>query len=362
MSETRESSASSPARAPLFGQTADQLRALAIESGLKPFAARQIAEWLYHRHAESLAAMTNLPATARARLAERWIIGRSAPVRMQESSDGTRKYLYAAAHPGRFVETAWIPDRDRATLCVSTQVGCKMGCAFCMTAQQGFQGQLSAGEILNQYASLPERDAVTNIVYMGMGEPLDNLESVLASIEILTSDWGYAMSPRRITVSTVGLIPAMKEFLARCRCHLAVSLHSPFDDERRQWMPIQNVYPISRVLEELRRHPLERQRRISFEYICFDGINDTPRHVKEMARAMNGLRARVNLMRFHPVPGIPLMGSSEERLHAFQQGLQQKGIVATIRRSRGLDIAAACGLLSTREQIRAFPPAAGWRA
>ena len=352
-----------PAPRALFGQTLGQLRDLAAEEGLRPFAARQIAEWLYHRLAPSIAAMTNLPAAARARLSARWTVGRSDPVRGVASADGTRKYLFAAGGAGRHVETAWIPEPDRSTLCVSTQIGCKMGCAFCATARQGFQGQLSAGEILNQYASLPERARVTNLVYMGMGEPLDNLEAVLTSLEILTSDWGFGMSPRRITVSTVGLIPAMREYLARSRCHLALSLHSPFDEERRQWMPVQKAYPVSAVLEELRRYPLERQRRIMIEYICFDGVNDTPRHVREMARALNGIRARVNLMRFHPVPGLPLRGSGEDRLRAFQEGLRGKGIIATIRRSRGLDIAAACGLLSTLEPERVGPapgePAAG---
>ena len=335
----------------LFGMTLAKLKTVAAEAGLKPFAARQMADWLYAKAVDSIGGMTNLSTAARAALEARYDLGVAAPTQVQISTDETRKYLFPAS-PGRFVEAAWIPDRERATLCVSTQVGCKMGCLFCATGRQGFQGQLTAGEILNQFRSLPERDTVTNVVYMGMGEPLDNLENVLESLEIFTSDWGYAWSPRRITVSTIGLVPAMRAYLERCKCHLAVSLHSPFDDERRQLMPIQQVYSISEVLAELKKHNWEGQRRVSFEYICFEGINDTARHVNGLARALNGLRCRINLMRFHSVPGIPLKGSSEERILAFQQGLEQKGIITTIRRSRGLDIAAACGLLSTRALMK----------
>lgn len=333
---------------PLFGESLDGLRRIAAEAGLRPFAGKQMADWLYRKGADSIAAMSNLPAAARAALEARYEIGRRPPLRAETSADGTKKYLYPTA-AGDGVETAWIPDRERATLCVSTQAGCRMGCRFCMTARQGFQGHLTAGEIVNQYASLPERETVTNLVYMGMGEPLDNLEPVLASLEILTADWGYAMSPRRITVSTVGVLPALGEFLRRSRCHLAVSVHTPFDEEREQWMPIQRTFPLSEVLAELRRHPMERQRRIFFEYLCFDGLNDTPRHAKGLARALTGLRGvRVNLMRYHPTPGLDVRGSGEERLAAFQQALRDKGILAIVRRSRGLDISAACGLLSTR--------------
>jgi 23S rRNA (adenine2503-C2)-methyltransferase len=332
----------------LFGRTLPELDEVAAACGLPAFAARQMADWLYKKDVTSIEAMTNLPLRARNELAERYSAGLAAPVQVQVSTDGTRKYLYSALR-GRFVETAWIPDdEERGTLCVSTQVGCKMGCLFCMTGRQGFQGQLDAGQILNQFRSLPERDQVRNLVYMGMGEPLDNLPAVLASLEILTAAWGFAMSPRRITVSTIGLVPALEEYLVRSHCHLAVSLHSPFDEERRKLMPIQNVYPIAEVLSVLRAHPLEPQRRLSFEYILFRDFNDTPRHVKELARLLNGLRCRINLMRFHPLPGTPLEGSSEAAIAAFQRGLEDKGFITTVRRSRGLDIAAACGLLSTR--------------
>ncbi|MBU4460401.1 MAG: 23S rRNA (adenine(2503)-C(2))-methyltransferase RlmN [Verrucomicrobia bacterium] len=331
----------------LLGMTLDGLREAAAAAGLPAYGAKQVADWLYRKHAPDIAAMTNLSAKARAALAERYEVGAVPPSRVQESADGTKKYLYPT-RPGRFVETAWIPEPDRSTLCVSTQVGCKMGCLFCMTAKQGFQGHLTAGEIFNQYGSLPERDRVTNLVYMGMGEPMDNLDAVLASLAILTSPWGCAMSPRRITVSTIGLVPAVRRFLAESQCHLAVSLHSPFEEERRRLMPIEHVHPLPELIAALRAHDFGLQRRLSFEYILFKDLNDTPRHVRELARLLNGLRCRINLMRFHPIPGVPLEGSGEAAVAAFQEGLNAKGILATVRRSRGLDIAAACGLLSTR--------------
>ncbi|HRZ50171.1 MAG TPA: 23S rRNA (adenine(2503)-C(2))-methyltransferase RlmN, partial [Bacteroidales bacterium] len=225
--------------------------------------------------------------------------------------------------------------------------GCKMGCLFCMTGKQGFQGNLTAGEIVNQLCSIPEWHQVTNIVYMGMGEPFDNLEQVLKSLEILTAPWGMAMSPRRITVSTIGIIPGMREFLEKSQCHLAVSLHTPFDAERRNLMPVQNVYPVQEVVDEIRRHDFSGQRRVSFEYIMFDGLNDTPDHVKELARMLHGLPCRVNLIRFHPIPGTPLTGTPDQRITEFRDALTAKGVFTTIRASRGLDIQAACGLLST---------------
>ena len=280
-------------------------------------------------------------------LSAKYTVGLSKPERVSESADGTKKYLFPVAN-NRFVEAAYIPDDDRATLCVSSQSGCKMGCLFCMTAKQGFQGNLSAGEILNQLRSIPEFKNVTNIVYMGMGEPLDNLENVLKSLEILTSKWGMGWSTKRITVSTIGLIPAMKQFLEKSNCHLAISLHTPFDDERRMLMPIQNVYPIADVVDELKKYRFSDHHRVSFEYIMFDGLNDTPRHVKELVKLLNGINCRINLIRFHPIPDSPLRTSPDERIIQFRDSLTAKGIFTTIRASRGQDIQAACGLLSTK--------------
>lgn len=339
----------------LFGMTASEIGHIVQQLGLPGFAAAQITDWLYKKHVNSFGQMTNLSKHARELLAEHYVIGKSAPTTVQVSSDGTKKYLYRSSN-NRFVEAAYIPDDDRATLCVSSQVGCKMGCLFCMTGKQGFQAHLSAGEILNQISSLPEREKLTNIVYMGMGEPLDNLEAVMRSLEILTAEWGFAMSPRRITVSTIGIIPAMKHFIERSDCHLAISLHSPFHDERRKLMPIENVYRVDEVIKVLRGFDFGRQRRISFEYIMFKGLNDTLFHVKGLSKLLNGLRCRINLIRFHPIPDTPLESSTEETIQQFRQALLDKGIRTTLRASRGQDILAACGLLSTKELVKMQAP------
>jgi 23S rRNA (adenine2503-C2)-methyltransferase len=335
----------------IFGRTPKQLADIAAAVDLPRYAGAQLCSWLYARDAASFDVMTNIPRAGRSALAARYVIHRRPPVKVSESVDGTRKYLFRTSGGG-YVEAAWIPDRSRSTLCLSVQVGCKMGCLFCMTGKQGFQGHLSSGEILDQYCSLPERDRVTNIVYMGMGEPLDNLENVLDSLDVLCSDRGFGLSPTRITVSTVGLVPAIRAFLERSRCHLAVSLHSPFEEERRRLMPIENVYPLREVLAELRARRLGGQRRVSFEYILFDGLNDTPRHARELARILDGIPCRVNLIPFHPIPGTPLAPSPRSAMEAFEAALRGKGIRATIRRSRGQDIEAACGLLSTRELVK----------
>ncbi len=339
----------------LFGKTLPELQEITTELGLPTFTAKQIADWLYKKQVDSIDEMTNLSKVARQKLSERFEMGITAPNSEQASKDGTKKYLFPAGCK-RFIESAYIPDRERATLCVSSQVGCKMGCLFCLTGKQGFQSQLDAGQIVNQIRSLPERDKLTNIVYMGMGEPFDNLDNVMKSLEILTADWGYAMSPRRITVSTIGIVPAMRHFIENSQCHLAVSLHSPFHEERLKLMPVENVYPATEVLDLLRSFDFGRQRRISFEYIMFRDINDTQRHVNELARMLNGLRCRMNLIRFHPIPDTPLQCSTEETIAAFRDGLMRKGIRTTIRASRGQDIFAACGMLSTKALVKEQAP------
>ena len=335
----------------LFGFTPNKLSEAVSSLGLPAFTANQLADWLYKKRATSFAAMTNLSKQSREKLESKYFLDLTAPSKVQVSVDGTKKYLYPT-QTEKFIESAYIPDADRATLCVSTQIGCKMGCLFCMTGKQGFQGNLSAGDILNQVQSLPEFEKLTNIVYMGMGEPLDNVEAVLDSIEIMTSEKGYAWSPKRITVSTIGIIPAMITFLENSQAHLAVSLHSPFDDERREIMPIQSVYPITEVIREIRRWNLGRQRRISFEYIMFKGVNDTPRHAAELVRLLNGIKCRINLIRFHPIPDTPLEGTSYDNIVTFQNLLKAKGLTVTIRASRGEDIFAACGMLSTKELVK----------
>jgi len=332
----------------LFGKTLSELTALVADLGMPKYTARQIAEWMYIKNVDSFDEMSNLSKQNRQMLIDKYNIGLAKPTKVQISSDGTKKYLFSTSG-GAFVEAAYIPESKRNTLCISSQVGCKMGCLFCMTGKQGFQGNLSAGEIINQIRSLPERDQLTNIVFMGMGEPLDNTEEVLKSLEILTAEWGLGMSTKRITVSTIGIIPAMKSFIEQSPCHLAISLHTPFDDERSKLMPIEHVYPLKEIIKVLKSYEFGRQRRVSFEYIMFAGLNDTKRHVNELVRILHGLKSRINLIRFHPIPDTPLKGSDDQTITEFKDALNAKGINTTIRASRGEDILAACGLLSTKE-------------
>jgi 23S rRNA (adenine2503-C2)-methyltransferase len=333
-------------RKPLLGLTLTELQALAVENQLPSFAGKQIAHWLYVEHAVHLDQMTNLSRSKRALLSDQYVTGRSEPVEVAVSEDGTRKYLFKSLS-GHYIESVFIPEEDRATLCVSSQVGCKMNCRFCQTGKQGFSEQLIAADILNQILSLPERNQLTNLVFMGMGEPFDNTDEVLKALEILTAAYGYAWSPRRITVSTIGLIPGMIRFLEQSQCHLAVSLHSPFASERQSLMPMEKVYPIEQVLEVIKRYDFKHQRRVSFEYIVFDHVNDSIRHARELVRLLRNIPCRVNLIRYHAIPGVDLKGASEEKMIFLRDYLTDNGIRCTIRRSRGEDILAACGLLST---------------
>ncbi|BBL03893.1 putative dual-specificity RNA methyltransferase RlmN [Alistipes communis] len=331
----------------LYGKDMTELRRLCEELSLPRFAAGQIARWLYRRHTTDAAAMTDLPAAARVRLAERCDTGLSAPVGVSTSSDGTKKYLFRTVQ-GHFIESAYIPDGDRATLCVSSQAGCRMGCRFCATGRQGLQHSLTAAEILNQIESLPERDRLTNIVFMGMGEPLDNPDAVLRAIEVLTAEWGFGWSPTRITLSTAGVTPQLRRLLDTTRVHLAVSLHNPFAEERAAIMPIERAYPIRELVDVLRDYDFTGQRRVSFEYILMQGLNDSPRHLRELCRLLNGLRCRINLIRFHRIPDSPYFSPDRAAMERFRDTLTARGITTTIRASRGEDIQAACGLLSTR--------------
>jgi 23S rRNA (adenine2503-C2)-methyltransferase len=333
----------------LFGYTLNELIAVTRRLGMPGFSARQIADWLYKKEIKSIEEMTNLAKRMRELLSEEYDIGLADPVNSAESSDGTKKYLFKVLG-NKYIETAFIPDRERATVCLSSQSGCRMGCIFCMTGKQGFQGNLSSNEILNQFRSLPEFRKLTNIVYMGMGEPLDNTLEVMKSLEILTSEWGYGWSPSRITVSTVGLNKSIKEFLDNTRCRLAVSLHSPFDDERRNLMPIQKTNKLKDILDIIRNSDFNNQRRVSFEYILFRDLNDSPRHVKELSRILQGIKCRINIIRFHQIPGTSMESPEMKETIRFRDALNEKGIVATIRASRGQDIQAACGLLSTKQQ------------
>ncbi len=331
---------------PLYGKSLSDLRDVCTLLELPKFASKQIANWLYSKHVLSIDEMTNLSAKSRNLLKERYCIGRIAPAHTSASKDGTKKYLFKT-HAGLAIESAYIPAEDRATLCVSSQVGCRMGCKFCATGRQGLQASLSTNEILNQVASLPEFDSLTNLVFMGMGEPLDNIDNVLRAIEILTAEWGYGWSPYRITLSTAGVTRELRRFLDSTSVHLAISLHNPYSDERAEIMPIEKAYPIAEIIELLREYDFSHQRRVSFEYILMSGLNNSPHHIREICRLLNGLKCRLNIIKFHKIPNSPYFSPADEKIIRFRDTLTAKGIHTTIRQSRGEDIEAACGLLST---------------
>lgn len=333
---------------PLIGMTLPQLREVAAACGLPGFAAKQIADWIYVKRVDTIDAMTNISLKGREKLSEGYKIGRFAPKAEARSVDGTVKYLFDGKG-GRDIEAVYIPDRDRATLCVSSQAGCRMGCRFCMTGRQGFHGNLTSADIINQILSIPESESLTNIVFMGMGEPMDNLEAVLPALEILTAPWGLAWSPKRITVSTIGKINELKTLLDTTKVHIAISVHSPLTEQRASLMPVERAYPLKEVLELLRGYDFSHQRRLSLEYIMWGGLNDNLRYAQSLARLLKGLECRVNLIRFHAIPDSDLHTSDEGTMTAFRDRLNELGITATIRTSRGEDIAAACGMLAGKQ-------------
>lgn len=330
----------------LVGMTLAQLQQVAVENGMPLFTAKQMADWLYVKQVRSIDEMTNLSLKARTRLAQNYQVGLAEPSHKAASQDGTVKYLFPVRN-GHYVEAVYIPDGDRATLCISSQVGCKMGCVFCMTGRQHYTASLTAGEILNQILSLPGKENLTNVVFMGMGEPLDNLENVLAVQEILTAPWGFGWSPKRITISTVGLRRELKRLIESCECHIAVSLHAPTPQKRLELIPAEKAFSMSEMLEVLRRYDFSHQRRLSFEYTMFQGVNDSIDDARQLVKTLNGLSCRVNLIRFHAIPDSPLRPVAEESMIEFRDWLTAHGVFATIRASRGEDIWAACGMLST---------------
>ena len=347
---------------PLIGHTEDELKAIAKELGMPAFTGGQIARWLYVSHVDDIADMTNLSKQNREKLAALYCIGAEPPVDCQRSKDGTVKYLFPTEN-GKTVETVFIPDGDRATLCVSCQVGCKMNCLFCQTGKQGFEGQLTVRDIINQIYALPERERLTNIVFMGQGEPMDNLDNVLRATEILTAPYAYAWSPKRITVSSVGIRGKLKRFLDESDCHVAISLHTPLPGQRERLMPAEKGMGIREIVSLLQEYfPADRhathdgqegtshQRRLTFEYTVLGGTNDTPTHLKEIVKLLRPLDCRVNLIRFHQIPDVPLKGADEKQMEHICDYLNRNGITTTIRASRGQDIYAACGLLNTKHK------------
>ncbi|MBR5804191.1 MAG: 23S rRNA (adenine(2503)-C(2))-methyltransferase RlmN [Bacteroidaceae bacterium] len=334
-------------KTPLLGLTIEELKQVASTVGLPSFAAKQIAGWLYDKRVTSIDEMTNLSLRGREELSRHYCVGREEPIEAMRSVDGTVKYLFPVGTGA--VEAVYIPaeDGDRATLCVSSQVGCKMNCLFCMTGKQGFTAHLTPAQILNQVLSIPESDTLTNVVLMGMGEPFDNIDNVLRALELMTAPYGLAWSPKRITVSTVGVKRGLQRFLDESQCHLAISLHNPFPKERLELMPAEKGCSITDMLEMLRQYDFTHQRRLSFEYIVFRGVNDSEAHARELVRLLKGMECRINLIRFHAIPNVPLEGVDMEHMIALRDYLTQHGVFTTIRASRGEDIFAACGMLST---------------
>ena len=351
----------------LLGKTPEELKTIVAEAGLPGYTASQIARWMYVRKVRSIDMMTDISKAGRERLSSEYEVGVTEYSSLQTPSDGTRKDLFPVLCTGKSalaqaddckvpedfmepgaVEAVMIPDEDRATLCVSSQSGCRMGCRFCMTGRQGFHGHLSAADILSQFIAVDESDRLTNAVFMGMGEPLDNFENVMRAVEVLTSEWGFGWSPKRITLSTIGVMPALERYLKESRCHLAISLHDPFPDERLSIMPMEKAYGIKNIVSLVRQYDFSGQRRVSFEYTMFAGFNDSIRHADALSRLLRGMECRVNLIRFHKIPDFPYECPSDVIIRRFQERLAANGILTTVRASRGEDILAACGLLAGR--------------
>lgn len=330
----------------LLGKSAAEIKQWAVEQGMPSYAASQLLDWIYRKRVRRFDDMTNLSLKHRALLAEKADLGFSDPIDVAVSKDGTRKYLFGTSC-GTGVETVYIPDRDRATLCVSSQVGCKMHCAFCMTGRMGFKAQLACHEILNQILSIPESSSLTNLVFMGMGEPCDNVEAVLQTIRVLTDEDGFAWSPKRITLSSIGLWPGLKRILEETSCHIAISLHTPDFEQRREWVPAEKAWPLKDTVEKLKEYDFSHQRRLSFEYVMFDSLNDDLEHARMLLRLLSGLKCRMNLIRFHTIPDTPFVTAKDASIQAFADYLNSKGLQTTIRASRGEDVQAACGLLSS---------------
>lgn len=335
--------------------TLEELQNVACHGGMPKFVAKQLAEWIYSKGVTEFDEMINISKKNRQWLGDNYTVGREAPVKASKSQDGTVKYLFAVGD-GRTVESVYIPDKERATLCVSSQSGCKMNCYFCATGKMGFRKQLTAAQIVNQILSVPPKPApgnppmqpLTNVVFMGMGEPLDNFKEVYKVIRILTEPWGLAWSPKRVTVSTVGKLPELKDLLDKTQVHVAVSVHTADTAQRESMMPAQKAFPITAVMKLLAAYDFSHQRRLSLEYIMWRGVNDDIAHAEMLVRLICNLECRVNLIRFHKIPGVELEPASEERMLMFRNFLNSKGITATIRASRGEDIEAACGMLSTK--------------
>lgn len=344
----------------LRGCSQARLEAFFADLGEKPYRARQVMKWLHQRGADRFEQMTDLSLALRARLEEAAEASLPRPISERRSADGTVKWLFESGS-GQAVESVFIPEPGRGTLCISSQVGCALDCAFCATGAQGFNRNLTTAEIVGQVAfanrSLPPRDngkaAVTNVVFMGMGEPLANYRNLLPALEILVSDLGYGLSRRRVTVSTSGIVPRIETLGDDCNVSLAVSLHAPDNVLRDRLVPINRVHPLEELLDACWRYAAKRAGRfITFEYVMLDDVNDRPGHAEGLANLLAGRPAKVNLIPFNPFPGSAFRRSGEAAIAAFQARLRARGLVATIRKTRGDDIDAACGQLAGRVSDR----------
>jgi 23S rRNA (adenine2503-C2)-methyltransferase len=332
----------------------DELKEKLVAMGLKAYRAGQIFAWIYQQHAGSFNEMTNIAKAERELLSEVFAITAPAILLVERSSDGTRKFLFGLAD-GHTIESVLIPDEDRQTLCISSQVGCRQACRFCLTAQSGFIRDLKAHEIIDQVLEVSRilrregSRGITNIVLMGMGEPLANFEEVVRALRTITSDKGLGVSPRRVTVSTSGLVPEIGRLGASgLRVNLAVSLNAASDEVRDRTMPVNKRYPIRELLTECRRFPLEPRRRITIEYVLLKNVNDSPEDAHRLAKLLRGLKCKVNLIPFNPYPGSGFQRPDDAAVRRFQKVLLDHHYTAPVRESRGRDISAACGQLRER--------------
>lgn len=329
----------------LCGLTVDEIYELIKPSEFTYSHAISISTSLYKRRLKAYTDFPKIPGKLKSLLINQTETGFFPYSEMQISEDRTIKYLFMN-YEGRWFETVYIPDGKRHTACVSTQSGCRMGCPFCVSGAYGFHGNLTTGEIINQIISIPPAGKITHVVFMGMGEPLDNTDNVLKACEILTASWGLAMSPRNITVSTVGILPAVEKFLSGTDCNLTFSLHSPFPDERKHIVPVEKKYPSAEIIRILKEAKLKKGRRLTIAYVMISGINDSDKHLEELISLLRGSSVRVNLLPYHSAGGDNNVSSTPEKMQAFKHNLVISGISASVRKSRGEDISAACGLLA----------------
>ncbi len=333
----------------IYGKTITELEEFVVQNKYPKYVAQQIANWMYQKKVLDFFKMNNISNKIRKELSQIASIDVHQPVKQKKSKDGTIKFLFQ--YPDKaLIETVYIPDNDRHTLCISTQVGCKYNCEFCMTGKAGFTRNLSVGEIINQYHNIPQQEKITNIVYMGMGEPLDNYENLIKSLEIFNSKYGFNIGNKRITISTIGILPQLENLIKIGKFRLALSLHFAISDVRKQFMPVQKVHNIKKVLDTIKKYKFSADKRFSIEYIVFKGINDRDEDIAQIVKLLHGVKCRVNLLHFHDIPNTKLQSVSHQQMELFKNKLIKKGIQATIRKSRGQDIEAACGLLSGKSK------------